>query len=290
VYQSIFFSNNWVHESYFNWVVVYESDCVKILCKSKLYIKRYLILASKIDAFLLHKISELSASPFTAQLILHDFTGHFSSNFFEDLLFEKLGNSERLLNNATFVLDLSATARDLFDSLPGKTRNVIKKAISNDIHVNCIEEQDACESAIDEFIGLSAKAVKKYNLKYPSKSVLMRMIKDKRLKVFSLSHQKYTLSIALVYTSNNKAIYMYGANASNLPSGGGQLLQFKITEFLIENGFDWYDLGGVKKDSPNDSIFNFKKRLGGEFYDLGEEWSLITFKSKLLGFFQRFSK
>ncbi|HUP02846.1 MAG TPA: peptidoglycan bridge formation glycyltransferase FemA/FemB family protein [Bryobacteraceae bacterium] len=61
----------------------------------------------------------------------------------------------------------------------------------------------------------------------------------------------------------NTAIYLLGATGDEgLKAKGSYLLQWNLIKWLKENGFRWYDLGGISPDR-NPGVYHFKKGLSG---------------------------
>ena len=61
----------------------------------------------------------------------------------------------------------------------------------------------------------------------------------------------------------DSAVYLLGATSDEgLNSKGAYLLQWTLIKWLKENGFRWYDLGGINPER-NPGVFHFKKGLSG---------------------------
>jgi Acetyltransferase (GNAT) domain len=59
------------------------------------------------------------------------------------------------------------------------------------------------------------------------------------------------------------AIYLLGATSDDgLSSRGAYLLQWTLIKWLKENGFKWYDLGGIDPEH-NPGVYHFKRGLSG---------------------------
>ena len=59
------------------------------------------------------------------------------------------------------------------------------------------------------------------------------------------------------------AIYLLGATSDEgLKSKGAYLLQWTLIKWLKENGFRWYDLGGIDPER-NPGVYHFKRGLSG---------------------------
>ena len=59
----------------------------------------------------------------------------------------------------------------------------------------------------------------------------------------------------------DSAIYLLGATSDDgLNAKGAYLLQWTLIQWLKENGFKWYDLGGIDPEG-NPGVYSFKKRI-----------------------------
>lgn len=66
--------------------------------------------------------------------------------------------------------------------------------------------------------------------------------------------------------SGDMAVYLLGAtNDIGRDMRASFLLQWSVIDYAIENGLNYYDLGGVD-ELENPSVFRFKKRMGGQYY------------------------
>jgi len=61
----------------------------------------------------------------------------------------------------------------------------------------------------------------------------------------------------------DSAIYLLGATSDDgLNAKGAYLLQWALIQWLRENGFKWYDLGGIDPEG-NPGVYSFKRGLSG---------------------------
>lgn len=67
--------------------------------------------------------------------------------------------------------------------------------------------------------------------------------------------------------SGNMAVYLLGAtNDKGRDLRASFLLQWAAIEYAIKRGLNYYDLGGAD-EAENPSVFRFKKRMGGQYYE-----------------------
>jgi lipid II:glycine glycyltransferase (peptidoglycan interpeptide bridge formation enzyme) len=69
----------------------------------------------------------------------------------------------------------------------------------------------------------------------------------------------------------DRGIYLLGAtNDQGMKNKGSYLLQWRMIEWLKENGCHWYDLGGIDPDG-NPGVYHFKSGLSGkDVYHVGQ--------------------
>jgi hypothetical protein len=84
-----------------------------------------------------------------------------------------------------------------------------------------------------------------------------------RMRILICEHGGIPVAGIVVSTMGDSAIYLLGATSDEgLNSKGAYLLQWTMIQWLKENGFRWYDLGGVDPES-NPGVYCFKRGLSG---------------------------
>jgi hypothetical protein len=84
-----------------------------------------------------------------------------------------------------------------------------------------------------------------------------------RMRILICEHGGIPVAGIVVSTMGDSAIYLLGATSDEgLNSKGAYLLQWTMIQWLKENGFRWYDLGGVDPES-NPGVYSFKRGLSG---------------------------
>ncbi|MGA8235075.1 MAG: peptidoglycan bridge formation glycyltransferase FemA/FemB family protein, partial [Candidatus Sulfotelmatobacter sp.] len=86
---------------------------------------------------------------------------------------------------------------------------------------------------------------------------------DHRMRI--LICEQGGVQVAGIVTSamGDSAIYLLGATGDDgLNAKGAYLLQWTMIRWLKENGFKWYDLGGIDPEA-NPGVYSFKKGFSG---------------------------
>jgi len=164
----------------------------------------------------------------------------------------------------TFVLGLAPSAEELRRKLDKKWRNQLtsseKKGLkivagtgSNEYRIFCqiyhqMRKRKTFETTVD---------VEEFG------RIQEDLPESQRMRV--LLCQKGDVPVAGLVTSamGDSAIYLLGATSDDgLDSKGAYLLQWTLIKWLKENGFRWYDLGGIDPER-NPGVYHFKKGLSG---------------------------
>ena len=265
-YQPIFFDAEWTLYKYYGWKLVEQTSTYQLLQQQMGPFKKWLVLGA-------------SDNPETAGLLWQKHKSPFSMMIWkpkseQSLLpkgFQICEDSQRLLNTKTIVIDLKKSIDEIDSEMGSKTRNVIKSAQQKGLEFSWSTQTFAND--LELFFNLYSNLAKKFSLQIPNKDLLTQMFSAGHLRLARVFlNPKQVHSMALIYLTKTQGYYLYGASSEDAINGSGQLLQLKVIEWLKSQNFNWYDLGGVPNFDPNNGIFRFKKSLGGNLIDLGEEY------------------
>ena len=164
----------------------------------------------------------------------------------------------------TFVLDLAPELEDLRKRLDPKWRNKLSGSEKNDLRVvagsgndeyrtfsliyNQMRKRKAFETTVDvEEFGGSNETCQGLIV------CGILICEDRGVPVAGL----------VASAIGDTAIYLLGATSDDgLHSKGAYLLQWSLIKCLKENGFKWYDLGGIDPEG-NPGVYSFKRGLSG---------------------------
>ena len=273
-YQSIFLDDDWAHQKYYGWPVFKQTNQFKILRKKQGVFNRFIILLYAVDKKgLLSSISAAighHSTLGTSEIIIHDFNQVLSEKTkIADITFLQAITQQRRLNIATFAIDLTQSVDQLYKKL-GSNRNRIRKAEAEELRfVINTEEYDV----IERFSHFYDDLVQKFNLKKPDLNALQRMLDDgSAISVSCFNRDGEVILLLFIYLTKHKAMCLCGGAANQQPKGTGQFVQWELILYLKSKGFKWYDMGGVQHKEHADGIYHFKKSLGGDYIDLGNEY------------------
>jgi len=108
-----------------------------------------------------------------------------------------------------------------------------------------------------------------------------------KMRIMISEYEGEPISSIICSAIGNTGIYILGATGDKgMKLKGSYLLQWKMIEWLKNNGYEWYDLGGINPER-NPGVYQFKAGLSGvEVNFIGQyelcvnPISLIVVKSK----------
>ncbi len=164
----------------------------------------------------------------------------------------------------TFVLDLTPPLEELRRKLDAKWRNKLTQSEKKGLKVtagNGIEEYKTfCQmyqqmrkrKAFDTTVD-----VEEFGRIHESLTGAHRM------RVLICEQGGAPVAGIVISAMGDSAIYLLGATSDDgLNAKGAYLLQWSMIQWLKDNGFRWYDLGGIDPQR-NPGVFSFKRGLSG---------------------------
>ena len=164
----------------------------------------------------------------------------------------------------TFVLDLAPALEELRRKLDKKWRNQLtsseKKGLnvvagtgSNEYRVfrqiyNQMRKRKTFETTVD---------VEEFG------RIQEDLPESQRMRILLCQAGHVPVAGLVASMMGDSAVYLLGATSDDgLNSKGTYLLQWTLIKWLKENGFRWYDLGGINPER-NPGVYHFKKGLSG---------------------------
>jgi lipid II:glycine glycyltransferase (peptidoglycan interpeptide bridge formation enzyme) len=169
-------------------------------------------------------------------------------------------NTER-----TFLLNLSPPLEELRKKLDQKWRNQLNRAEKNNLTL--VEGGGAAEYRIFQQIYEKMWSRKQFDTTVDV-SEFGRICEDLppelKMKILICGHQGKPVSAIVCSAIGNTGIYLLGATHDDgLNTKGAYLLQWTMIKWLKENGFQFYDLGGIDPEK-NPGVYHFKQGLSGQ--------------------------
>jgi hypothetical protein len=178
----------------------------------------------------------------------------------------KYSNLRILKNFETALIDLTQSENDLWKMINQKRRNMIRKAMKNDVVVSMVKKDD-----LKEFYEFYTIANKEYSLKSIPINYFIDLVKnasDINIDIFVAKKDNQSLGYNVIVSDKNYSIYWLGIRSKNSVNNGFfDLLQWESIKKAKARNCSFYDLCYLEKDRlPN--IYNFKKDYSQVKYDV----------------------
>ena len=165
----------------------------------------------------------------------------------------------------TFLLDLSPSIEDLRKKLDQKWRNQLNRAEKNNLTL--LQGDGPAEYQV--FSGLYEQmwSRKKFDTTVDVRefATLCRDLPEGlKFKILICRHQDTPVASIVCSALGDTGIYLLGAtHDEGLNTKGAYLLQWAMIKWLKENGFRYYDLGGIDPVA-NPGVYHFKRGFSGQ--------------------------
>lgn len=289
-YPSIFLEDRWAYQTYFGWTERPGPAGAKLLAKRRSGFERLLVMIEPL-ANLATVLPALPLGARTVEVVLHDFGAQgfgaqgfgapgsgaqgFGSQAVEAMpgsrRFLPLAHDRRLLNIATYVIDLRLTEDALLAQMSGDTRRKIRKAASAGVAIDVHDDPPA--DMVARFVAAFDVLARERSLQRVDGDTYARMYRNGDALLYVARHGAQEIGYLHVYRAGPSAVFMTGVSPAKGNDGANHLLHWEIMRDLKRRGVTWYDLGGVRSfDDDGDGIARFKKGFGGAPVPLGREW------------------
>jgi len=165
----------------------------------------------------------------------------------------------------TFLLDLEPPLDVLRKKLDQKWRNQLNRAEKNGLVVTETTEAEGFGVMMELFDEMWArKRFRQTSSLAEFCSIQKTLPASQRMKVFVCQDEGVPVTGLVATAIGDSGIYLFGATSNRgLKTKGSYLLQWRVIQWLKENGIRRYNLGGINPET-NPGVFHFKKGLSGE--------------------------
>jgi len=206
-----------------------------------------------------------------SDIFVHDFDNSFNELLASrELHFHLASPGERLINIATFVVDLTRDESELFSRMSSDYRRKIRKAENLGVKIAVYDQPGP--DLIYKFSSDYAQFAASRGIDSFNPDTLAKMYAEGNGLLLIIERDGDVTHYLHICTVRKTAIFMYGFGASRENDGAGQYLHWRAMMELKARGCDWYDLGGVPDMDRSNGIFCFKEGFGGVLVSLGTEW------------------
>ena len=166
----------------------------------------------------------------------------------------------------TFLLDLSPSIEDLRKKLDKKWRNQLSAAERNNLQI--VRGQVGSGDLYQTFCLMYDQMQQRKTFEttvdvHEFGRIQQDLPESQRMQVLICQDQGRPVAGFVGSAMGDTGIYLLGATSdAGLKSKGGYLLQWTFIQWLKENGFKWYDLGGIDPEK-NPGVYHFKRGLSG---------------------------
>lgn len=165
----------------------------------------------------------------------------------------------------TFMLDLADPLPELRKRLDQKWRNQLNRAEKNGLRI--VEGDSEAEFRVMIKLFNEMWARKQFNQTSDINEferMQCSLPEGRRMRVFLCEHEGVPVSGLLATAMGNCGIYLFGGTSDQgLQLKGSYLLQWRMIQWLKENGIRYYNLNGINPET-NPGVYHFKKGLSGE--------------------------
>jgi FemAB family len=265
-------SSGWAHQRYLGWRVAYETPAIRLLQKRRGPVKQNLVLLTANGTTeLAHVLTETSARSPMSEVVIHDFDDVLGGQVCIDgVQFCVAETTDRVLNVATVVIDLTHSEPELLAGMSANYRREITRAQASGVVVDVHERPSA--DLLERFVNAVGTLARERRFAAYSLGQVANMFSGGNSVLLVARKGAEELNLAHVYTADSVGYYMSGVALSREHDGSGKAVHWAGMQHLRNRGFEWYDLGGVASRRADDGIYNFKRRFGGRVVSLGTEW------------------
>jgi len=193
------------------------------------------------------------------------FAGSQRAEFFQTV-FSQLAKAPRKMGSVerTFLLDLTPSLDQLRKNLDQKWRNQLNRAEKNGLSIREGTEPEEFQAFSRIYHSMLSR--KKFDTTVDIDEfacIQRRLPQTQRMKIMNCLQQGALVAGIVCSAMGDSAVYLLGATGQNgLNAKGTYLLQWTMIKWLKENGFHYYDLGGIDPEG-NPGVYHFKRGLAG---------------------------
>lgn len=155
------------------------------------------------------------------------------------------------------VLDLrDRGSEEIFKGFSSKGRYNVRKSIRSNIKTI----KETSKESLDKFYELTKIMAERQGINHRPKEYFKRLIDEMNGEIFTSYLDDLALSSSLLIPYNNKLTYLYAASSNekrNLMPNYNMI--WTEIQYAKENGFDYFDFGGVFSLHKDDGLYRFKE-------------------------------
>jgi len=164
----------------------------------------------------------------------------------------------------TFVLDLAPSVEELRRNFDGKWRNMLTQSEKRGLKVIAGNGTDEYRAFCRMYYEMKQRKAFGSTVDVEEFASIQEELPERhRMRIMICEDNGVPVAGLVASAIGDSAIYLLGATSDKgLNSKGAYLLQWGLIQWLKENGFRWYDLGGIDPER-NRGVYRFKRGLSG---------------------------
>ncbi|MBI5022871.1 MAG: peptidoglycan bridge formation glycyltransferase FemA/FemB family protein [Candidatus Magasanikbacteria bacterium] len=192
----------------------------------------------------------------------------------------------------TLLLDLNKSEEQLLTEMHQKTRYNIRLAEKKDLKFS------DSKTGFDVFRNLMKETSRRDKIKLHAKKYYQLMLQIPVCRLLLVNYQDKMLAGGIFIGFGDSFIYVHGASSKECRDlMAPYFLHWQAIQFAKQNGYHYYDFGGINPDDENDfdfktswtGITRFKRGFGGETHSFAGAYEL-PFQPKVYKLFQQIKK
>jgi lipid II:glycine glycyltransferase (peptidoglycan interpeptide bridge formation enzyme) len=164
----------------------------------------------------------------------------------------------------TFILDLGPPLEELRRSLDAKWRNKLTQAEKKGLRVVAGNGTDEYRTFCRMYYEMRKRKTFESTVDVDEFARIQEDLPEShRMQILICEDRAVPVAGLVASAMGDSAVYVLGATSNDgLNAKGAYLLQWNLIKWLKENGFKWYDLGGIDPER-NPGVYQFKRGLSG---------------------------
>jgi lipid II:glycine glycyltransferase (peptidoglycan interpeptide bridge formation enzyme) len=170
-----------------------------------------------------------------------------------------------VVSNRTLMLDLTPSLEYLRKNFAQKWRNQLNRAEKNNLKIVEGTRDELYETFLVLLKQMLARKGFVPGVDYNEFREIQKDLPDPhKMKIMVCEFEGEPICAAICSAIGNTGIYLLGATANRgMKLKGSYLLQWRMIQWLKEQGCQWYDLGGINPDK-NPGVYHFKAGIAGK--------------------------
>ena len=248
----------------FGWICGYENGnlCYVLpFVVKKRYIFRYVQFQSNTIKLCNHEDKEKEFLNLLVKKLIEEKKFDFISQPKTNAVFTTFPDGAIISPFGTYIIDLSLDEEILWKSIHSKHKNVIKRAIKNNVIV--LFGKDLFNDAYETIF----KTLKRNSLSMIKKEKLLKLYEtnSKNFLIGCSYLNNKPQSAVIILFDKIKGYYFWGGTNENLTLGANNLLHWEVIKKLKSLGVKYYDFVGARIEARDERLIGiqrFKKRFG----------------------------